>query len=60
MELSPTLLDDTVKSLESLQHHIVSQLASQVLIHAQVKLCQPGSLPRSEGKAVRVIDKRKL
>ena len=32
----------------------------QVLIHAQVKLCQPGSLPRSEGKAVRVIDKRKL
>lgn len=60
VELSPTLLDDTVKSLESLQHHIVSQLASQVLIHAQVKLCQPGSLPRSEGKAVRVIDKRKL
>jgi len=30
-----------------------------VLISCQVKLCQPGSLPRSEGKAKRVIDNRK-
>ena len=34
-------------------------LASSVLIHAEVKLCQPGSLPRSEGKAKRVVDRRK-
>jgi len=27
-------------------------------IHAKVSLVQPGSIPRSEGKAKRVIDKR--
>ncbi|WAH35175.1 phenylacetate--CoA ligase family protein [Alicyclobacillus dauci] len=29
-------------------------------VAASVTLCQPGTLPRSEGKAVRVVDKRKL
>jgi phenylacetate-CoA ligase len=51
---------DTVKSLEALQAKVAAQLASSALIHADVKLCQPGSLPRSEGKAKRVIDRRKL
>lgn len=58
VELSPQLVSDTVKDLETLKNKISGQLASQVLIHAEVKLCQPGSLPRSEGKAKRVIDKR--
>lgn len=60
VELSPHLVGDTVKSLEALQQKIAAQLASGALIHAEVKLCQPGSLPRSEGKAKRVIDRRKL
>jgi len=29
-------------------------------LNAHVKLMEPNSIPRSEGKAVRVIDKRKL
>jgi len=60
VELSPHLVGDTVKSLEALQARVVGQLASSALIHADVKLCQPGSLPRSEGKAKRVIDRRKM
>ena len=56
VELDRTLIGDTVRDLEALSARIA---ASDVLISCQVKLCQPGSLPRSEGKAKRVIDLRK-
>ena len=59
VELDRMLIGDTVRDLESLSARIASQLASDVLVSCQVKLCQPGSLPRSEGKAKRVIDNRK-
>ena len=59
VELDRTLISDTVRDLENLSRRIAAQLASDVLISCQVKLCQPGSLPRSEGKAKRVIDNRK-
>ncbi len=59
VELDRTLIGDTVRDLEALSARIAAQLASDVLISCQVKLCQPGSLPRSEGKAKRVIDLRK-
>ena len=59
VELDRTLIGDTVRDLEALAVRISAQLASDVLISCQVKLCQPGSLPRSEGKAKRVIDNRK-
>ena len=59
VELDRNLIGDTVRDLEALSARIAAQLASDVLISCQVKLCQPGSLPRSEGKAKRVIDNRK-
>lgn len=60
VELSPSVMSDTVRDLETLERKIVNSLASHALIHASVKLCQPGTLPRSEGKAVRVTDRRHL
>ena len=60
VELSKTLVGDTVRELESLRAQIENHIASEVLVHASVKLCQPGSLPRSEGKLKRVIDKRNM
>jgi phenylacetate-CoA ligase len=59
VELSAELVGDTVKEIEALRDRIRLALASEVLIHADVKLCRPGSLTRSEGKAKRVIDNRK-
>lgn len=60
VELSAELVDDTVKAIEGLKRRVQQELASQVLIHADVKLCNPGTLLRSEGKAQRVVDNRKL
>ncbi|MEA5050434.1 MAG: phenylacetate--CoA ligase [Oscillospiraceae bacterium] len=60
VEMSPALFSDTVKNLESNEKRIEGALQSTLNVHAKVRLMEPGSLPRSEGKAVRVIDNRKL
>ena len=59
VELAPGVMSDTVRDMEALEGRIVNSLAAHALVHAQVRLCPPGSLPRSEGKASRVIDNRK-
>ncbi len=59
VEMNPVLVGDTVREIEALRALMEQRLASDTLIHIAVKLMQPGSLPRSEGKATRVIDNRK-
>jgi phenylacetate-CoA ligase len=60
VELSPGMMSDTVKDIEKLGKAIVNSLESHALVHAHVKLCQPGALPRGDGKAKRVEDRRRL
>ncbi len=60
VEISDDMFSDTVKTYEELQKKITGELKSVLGIRARVKLVEPKSIPRSEGKAVRVIDKRKL
>ncbi len=60
VELSPEFMSDTVRDMEALEQKIVNSIAAHALVHASVKLCQPGTIPRSDGKAKRVIDNRKL
>ena len=58
IELNPDLMSDTMSGLEKLTKAIEGEIASITGIHAKVKLVEPRSLPRSEGKMVRVIDSR--
>ena len=58
IELNPGLFPDTMKGLEKLTKSIEGDIASMTGIHAKVQLVEPRSLPRSEGKMVRVIDSR--
>ena len=60
VELSPDMLSDTVKSIEELEKKICAEIQSILGISAKIKLVEPKTITRSEGKAVRVIDKRKL
>ena len=60
MEVSPDMFSDTVKTFEELQKKIAGDIHSMLGIRAKIKLVEPKSIPRSEGKAVRVVDKRKL
>ncbi len=60
IEMSSEMFSDSVKNIESMQNKIKKALSSALLISCTVKLVEPKSLPRSEGKAKRVIDNRKL
>jgi phenylacetate-CoA ligase len=51
---------DEVRSLQNLERHLVKDLKDYLGVNAKVKLVEPKSLQRFEGKASRVIDKRKI
>lgn len=53
-------LPDSTSEIQKLQKYITEQIKSVVGIQTQVSITAPKSLPRSEGKAKRVIDNRKL
>ncbi|MDE6777301.1 MAG: phenylacetate--CoA ligase [Oscillospiraceae bacterium] len=53
-------LPDSTSEVQKLQKYITEQIKSVVGIQTQVIITEPKSLPRSEGKAKRVIDNRKL
>ena len=60
VEMNERLFSDEIKNLASLEEKIQSELYSALNINARVHLVEPKSIPRSEGKAKRIIDKRKI
>lgn len=60
VELSDEMFNDTIKSFEDVEKKISDDIHSILGIRAKIKLVEPKTITRSEGKAVRVIDKRKL
>ena len=60
VEMTPELFSDTVNELNVKEKEITEALKSVLGIYAKVRIVEPKSIVRSEGKAVRVIDKRNL
>ena len=60
VEMTPELFSDTLGALTQKEAQITEALKSVLGILAKVTIVEPKSIVRSEGKAVRVIDKRKL
>lgn len=60
VEVSEQMFSDQVRGLEILENKIRHEIDNLLAVSADVKLVEPKSIPRSEGKAQRVIDKRKL
>ncbi|MDD5952187.1 MAG: phenylacetate--CoA ligase [Oscillospiraceae bacterium] len=60
IEMAEEMFSDTMKNLAAAEKRIAEALKSTLNIVAKVRLLEPKSLPRSEGKAKRVIDNRKL
>ena len=58
VELSPAGFDGEVGHLTQLQNHIAEKLRAELWVRPKVDLVACGSLPVTEGKARRVIDKR--
>ncbi len=60
VEMSEENFSDEIKVLEELENRIAGEIATYLGIKARVSLKEPKSIRRSDGKAVRVIDNRKL
>lgn len=60
VEVEGQFFSDEIKKLEDLKKKIQHNIESALGISAKVKLVEPKTIERSEGKAKRVIDKRKL
>ena len=60
VEMTPEMFTDNLGEIERRQKELVDGLRSMLGLAAKVTLVAPKSIVRSEGKAVRVIDKRKI
>lgn len=60
VEMNPNQLSDKVKDMQKQERALAEAMKLMIGINPKVHLVSPKSLQRSEGKAVRVIDKRKL
>lgn len=60
VEMTPEMFSDALSYVSAKEKELVEALKSMLGIYAKVRLVAPKSIERSEGKAVRIIDKRKL
>ncbi|MBE6663516.1 MAG: phenylacetate--CoA ligase [Ruminococcaceae bacterium] len=60
VEMNPKYYTDEIRAIEALTKKISHVILQALGINAKVKIVEPQTLVRSEGKAVHVIDKRKL
>ena len=60
VEMTPEMFSDSLKDITKREKQLVNDLKGMLGIACIVKLVAPRSIPRSEGKAKRVIDKRNL
>ena len=60
VEMTPEFFSDSLAKITVAEKELVSALKAMLGIAAKVKLVAPKTITRSEGKAVRVIDKRKI
>ncbi len=58
VEVQQEFFQEDLKYLKSLQKKITAALKSELLVTPKVELVEPHTLPRSEGKALRVVDRR--
>lgn len=60
VEMSPEFFSDTIKHIEETEHKVKSAIETTLGLAVKVRLCEPKSIERFEGKASRVEDRRKI
>ena len=60
VEVSESMFSDEVKTLQNMEQEITKNIKDYLGVSARVKLVEPKAIARSQGKAVRVIDNRKI
>ena len=60
VEVNEKFFSDEIRALEGLKNRVANVLKQALGISVNVKLVEPKTIARSEGKAKRVIDNRNL
>ena len=60
VEVNERIFSDEIKNLQTMERSLEKNMRETLGVSAEVKLVEPKSIQRSEGKAVRVVDKRKI
>ncbi len=60
IEMSKAFFSDSIREIENIERRLTADIHSALGISVKITLVEPRTLPRSEGKAKRVIDKRKF
>ncbi len=60
VEIKKELFDGSLEHLRRLENKVKAKLASELILTPRVELVEPATLPRTTGKAKRVIDKREI
>ena len=60
VEMNADMFSDSLAKISAAEKELILALKSMLGLSAKVKLVAPKSITRSEGKAVRIIDKRKI
>jgi phenylacetate-CoA ligase len=60
IEINEKIFSDEVRKIETLERRLTADIYSALGVSAKIKLTEPNTIQRSEGKAVRVIDRRAL
>ena len=58
VELTPETFKGDLAHLRDIQDRLTDALREEILVRPRVELVEPGTIPRQEGKAVRVVDER--
>lgn len=59
VEVGQEFFSDEIKTLQNMEKKLSNDIKEYLGVSAKIKLVEPKTIQRSEGKAVRVIDKRK-
>ncbi len=59
VELNADVFFGELEQLQSLRERMADRLRREIMVRPRIELVEPGTIPRQEGKAVRVIDERK-
>ena len=60
VEVNERIFSDEVKNMQAMEQSLEKNIKEMLGVAAKVKLVEPKSIQRTEGKAVRVIDKREI
>jgi len=60
IEMTNAIFSDSIKDIERIENKLKSEIQSAIGVAAKIKLVEPRSIPRSEGKVKRVFDRRDI